>query len=114
VGFIGKGEACAERRPLAELSGERTEAVPGLWPLRGREDILPFREAARRYLVAATRLHERDPRGLAQALGVSYFALRRLLARYDVPFPAVRPRKRARPSGEVSDRSASRPRGTAP
>jgi hypothetical protein len=32
-------------------------------------------------------------RGLAKALGVSYFSLRRLLARYDVAFPAARSRK---------------------
>jgi hypothetical protein len=55
--------------------------------------VLPFREAARRYLLTATQLFERDPRGLAKALGVSYFSLRRLLARYDVAFPAVRSRK---------------------
>jgi DNA-binding NarL/FixJ family response regulator len=92
---IERNEADAERARgrLAELSGELAGTAPGLWPLHAREDILPFREAARRYLLAAVRFHERDPRGLAKALGVSYFALRRLLARYDVPFPAVRPRR---------------------
>jgi DNA-binding NarL/FixJ family response regulator len=81
------------RGRLAQLSGELVQAVPGFRPLSSREDVLPFREAARRYLLAATKLFPGDPRGLARALGVSYFALRRLLARYDVPFPAVRPRR---------------------
>jgi len=81
------------RDKLAQLSGELIQAVPGFRPLNAREDVLPFREAARRYLLGAARLHGSDPRGLARALGVSYFALRRLLARYDVPFPAVRPRR---------------------
>ncbi len=81
------------RGKLAQLSGELVRAVPGFRPLHSREDVLPFREAARRYLLAATQLFTGDPRGLARALGVSYFALRRLLARYEVPFPAVRPRR---------------------
>jgi DNA-binding NarL/FixJ family response regulator len=81
------------RGKLAQLSGELVRAVPGFRPLNAREDVLPFREAARRYLLASTQLFTGDPRGLARALGVSYFALRRLLARYDVPFPAVRPRR---------------------
>jgi DNA-binding NarL/FixJ family response regulator len=88
-----EAEMEAARGKLAQLSGELVRAVPGLQPLQAREDVLPFREAARRYLLAATQLFAGDPRGLAQALGVSYFALRRLLARYDVPFPAVRPRR---------------------
>ena len=92
---IEKQEADVEeaRGRLAQLAGELVGTMPGLWPLHSREDVLPFREAARRYLLAATRFFERDPRGLAKALGVSYFSLRRLLARYDVPFPAARPRK---------------------
>jgi DNA-binding NarL/FixJ family response regulator len=81
------------RGKLAQLSGDLVRAVPGFKPLQSREDVLPFREAARQYLLAATQLFTGDPRGLAHALGVSYFALRRLLARYDVPFPAVRPRR---------------------
>lgn len=81
------------RGRLAQLSGELVAAVPGFRPLSSREDVLPFREAARRYLLAAAKLFAGDPRGLARALGVSYFALRRLLARYEVPFPAVRPRR---------------------
>ena len=92
---IEKSEAEVEeaRGRLTQLSGELAGAVPGLWPFSAREEILPFREAARRYLLTATRFFARDPRGLAKALGVSYFSLRRLLARYDVPFPAARSRK---------------------
>jgi DNA-binding NarL/FixJ family response regulator len=81
------------RGKLAQLSGDLVRAVPGFRPLHAREDVLPFREAARRYLLASAQLFEGDARGLAKALGLSYFALRRLLARYDVPFPAARPRK---------------------
>jgi DNA-binding NarL/FixJ family response regulator len=88
-----EAEMEAARGKLAQLSGELVRAIPGFQPLQAREDVLPFREAARRYLLAATRLFEADPRGLAHALGVSYFALRRLLARYEVPFPTVRPRR---------------------
>lgn len=92
---IEQNEADVEeaRGRLAQLAGELVGTMPGLWPLHSREDVLPFREAARRYLLAATQFFARDPRGLAKALGVSYFSLRRLLARYDVPFPAARSRK---------------------
>jgi DNA-binding NarL/FixJ family response regulator len=88
-----EAEMAEARGRLAQLSGELVQAVPGFRPLHAREDVLPFREAARRYLLAAAKLFGGDPRGLARALGLSYFALRRLLARYDVPFPAVRPRR---------------------
>jgi DNA-binding NtrC family response regulator len=81
------------RGKLAQLAGDLVRAVPGFRPLHAREDVLPFREAARRYLLASAQLFEGDARGLAKALGLSYFALRRLLARYEVPFPAARPRK---------------------
>jgi DNA-binding NarL/FixJ family response regulator len=81
------------RGRLAQLSGDLVRAVPGFRPLSSREDVLPFREAARRYLLAAAQLFQGDARGLAKALGVSYFALRRLLARYEVPFPVARSRK---------------------
>jgi DNA-binding NtrC family response regulator len=81
-------ETEAARGKLAQLAGDLVHAVPGFRPLHAPEDVLPFREAARRYLLAAAQLFEGDARGLAKALGVSYFALRRLLARYDVPFPA--------------------------
>lgn len=86
-------ETEAARRKLEQLSGDLVRAVPGFRPLHAPEDVLPFREAARRYLLAAAQLFEGDARGLARALGVSYFALRRLLARYEVPFPAARSRK---------------------
>lgn len=89
-----EAEVEAARGRLSRLSGEPVGSVPGLRPLHAREDVLPFREAARRYLLGATQLFARDPRGLAQALGVSYFSLRRLLARYDVAFPAARSRKK--------------------
>lgn len=95
TGTIEESEADVEeaRTRLAQLAGELVGTMPGLWPLHSAEDVLPFREAARRYLLTVTRFFDRDPRGLAKALGVSYFSLRRLLARYDVPFPAARPRK---------------------
>lgn len=86
-------ETEAARGKLAQLSGDLVRAVPGFRPLRAPEDVLPFREAARRYLLAAAQLFEGDAGGLAKALGVSYFALRRLLARYQVPFPAARSRR---------------------
>lgn len=94
----------AIRRNEAELQEARGRlaALPGnlaamLPPQQGPtlDDVLPFKEAARRYLAAAARLHEGDAKGLALRLDVSYFALRRLLARFDVPFPK-RPRARPR------------------
>jgi DNA-binding NarL/FixJ family response regulator len=95
AGTIEASEADVQeaRTRLAELAGELVGTMPGLWPIHSAEDVLPFREAARRYLLTATRFFERNPRGLAKALGVSYFSMRRLLARYDVPFPAARTRK---------------------
>jgi CheY-like chemotaxis protein len=86
-------ESEVARRTLAQLSGDLARAVPGFRPLHAAEDVLPFKEAARRYLLAAAQLFAGDARGLAKALGVSYFALRRLLARYQVPFPAARSRR---------------------
>ncbi len=80
------------RGRLAQLSGDLVQTVPGFRTLHAKDDVLPFREAARRYLLSAAKLFEGEPRGLAQALGLSYFALRRLLTRYDVPFPAARRR----------------------
>ncbi len=96
LAVIERGEAQVEeaRGRLAQMSGELVRAVPGFRPLHSRGDVLPFREAARRYLLAAAQLFEGDPRALAKALGVSYFALRRLLARYEVPYPGARSRKR--------------------
>lgn len=81
-------ELRAARDRLAQLSAEISRSLPGLCPPLVREDLLPFTEAARQYLSAAARLYEGDTRGLAHSLGVSYFALRRLLARYQVPLPS--------------------------
>jgi hypothetical protein len=81
------------RGRLAQLSAELVGGAPGFRALQTREQVVPFRDAARRYLLEATQLFSGDPRGLARSLGVSYFALRRLLARYDVPFPAARARR---------------------
>jgi CheY-like chemotaxis protein len=92
-----QAEIEAARGRLAQLSGELARVLPRSSAPYGREDVLPFGEAARRYLAAAARLFEGDAPALARQLGVSYFALRRLLARYDVPFPA-RPRARRRPA----------------
>lgn len=99
--LIDRSEAQVEeaRGKLAQLSGDLVRSVPGFRPLHARGDVLPFREAARRYLLAAAQLFERDPRALAQALGVSYFALRRLLARYEVPYPGARSRKQGTRGG---------------
>jgi DNA-binding NtrC family response regulator len=94
--LIERNEAEVEeaRGKLAHLSGDLARVLPGFRPPQGRDDVMPFREAARRYLAAAARLHEGDAAGLARRLGVSYFALRRLLAKYGVPFPARRSRER--------------------
>lgn len=89
--------AAAEARTrLAQLSGELARSLPGFRPPQTPEDVLPFREAARRYLLASARLFENDSRGLAARLGVSYFALRRLFARYDIPLPSQRSAARRR------------------
>jgi len=88
-----EAELEAARGRLAALSGSLSGAysTPPQGP--SADDVLPFKEAARRYLAAAARLHEGDAKGLAGRLGVSYFALRRLLTRFGVPFPK-RPRAR--------------------
>jgi DNA-binding NarL/FixJ family response regulator len=85
-----EAEVEAARGKLAQLSKDRDRVLPGFRPPQTREDVIAFRDAARRYLSAAARLHEGDARGLAERLGVSYFALRRLLAKYDVPIPGSR------------------------
>jgi len=82
----------AARGQLAQLSGALERAATFVQP-HGPEDVLPFEEAARRYLAGAARLFEGDAKGLAARLGVSYFALRRLLARYGVTFPSRRARR---------------------
>jgi DNA-binding NarL/FixJ family response regulator len=88
--FIERNEADVEtaRGKLAQLSGDLARALPGFRPPQAPSDVQPFREAARRYLQAATRLCDGDPKDLARRLGMSYFALRRLLARYEVRFPS--------------------------
>lgn len=98
--LIDAGEAEIEtaRGRLAALSGDLARALPAGGVPYGKDDVLPFREAARRYLAAAARLYEGDSAALASRLGVSYFALRRLLARHDVPFPGKRGgRRKAKP-----------------
>ena len=75
------------RERLARLGGDLTLGLPGLRPPASVEAVIPFQDAARQYLAAAAKLFDGDPRGLADRLGISYFALRRLLKRYEVPFP---------------------------
>jgi CheY-like chemotaxis protein len=86
-----QAEVDQARQRLEKLQGA-FGPLAGFRPPASREAVLPFQEAARRYLSACARLFEGDAQGLAKRLGVSYFALRRLLKRYDVPFPA-RPRR---------------------
>ena len=80
-------EVEAARGRLAHLSGAGERSLPGFRPPHVREDVVPFEDAAKRYLAAAARLYEGDARGLSARLGISYFALRRLLSKYGVPFP---------------------------
>jgi len=93
--LIEQSEAEVEeaRERLARL-GSVAMSLPGLRPPPTADAVVPFEEAARRYLSACAKLFEGDPRGLAQRLGVSYYGLRRLLRRYGVPFPG-RPYKNA-------------------
>ncbi|MGB8929686.1 MAG: response regulator [Anaeromyxobacteraceae bacterium] len=89
--------AAAEARTrLAQLSGELARSLPGFRPPQVPDDVLPFREAARRYLLASARLFEGDVKGLASRLGVTYFSLRRLFARFDIPLPTPRARAKRR------------------
>jgi DNA-binding NtrC family response regulator len=90
-----QAEVEAARQRLEKLHGAFS-SLAGFRPPSTRESVIPFQEAARRYLAAAARLFEGDAQGLARQLGVSYFALRRLLKRYDVPFPG-RPRRARAP-----------------
>ncbi len=82
------------RERLARLAGGAGFSLPGLRPPVSADAVVPFEEAARRYLSACAKLFEGDPRGLAERLGVSYYGLRRLLRRFGVPFPG-RPYKNA-------------------
>jgi CheY-like chemotaxis protein len=79
-------EAAEARTSLAAL-GAGDLGLPGLRPPTSREAVVPFEQAAARYLQAAAELFDGDPKGLAQRLGLSYFALRRLLRRHGVAFP---------------------------
>lgn len=92
--------AVAEARErLARLQGGLGVLV-GLRPPQSKETVLPFAEAVRRYLKAAAKLYEGDAQGLAGKLGLSYFAMRRLLKRYGVPYPGrqrLRPPRNPRP-----------------
>lgn len=87
--LIEQNEAEVEeaRRRLAHMSGSPGTSLPGLRPPQTTESVIPFDEAVKRYLMAAAKLFDGDPNGLATRLGVSYFALRRLLKRYGVAFP---------------------------
>ena len=95
VQLIARQEAEVQdaRKHLAALAASEL-GLPGLRPPTTREAVIPFEDAARRYLEAAVRLFEGDARGLAERFGISYFALRRLLRRFDVRFPA-KPRGKA-------------------
>lgn len=93
---VEQSEAAAAdaRTRLTQLSSELTRSLPGFRPPQAPDDVLPFHEAARRYLLASARLFEGDLKGLASRLGVSYFSLRRLFARFDIPLPSPRAKKR--------------------
>lgn len=93
---VEQSEAAAAdaRTRLTQLSGELARSLPGFRPPQAPDDVLPFHEAARRYLLASARLFEGDAKGLAARLGVSYFSLRRLFARFDIPLPSPRAKKR--------------------
>jgi CheY-like chemotaxis protein len=86
---IERSEAELEwaRGRLTQITGELGRMLPHAASPLSPGDLLPFHEAARRYLAGAARLFEGEAPELARRLGVSYFALRRLLARYGVPFP---------------------------
>ncbi|BDG07205.1 response regulator [Anaeromyxobacter paludicola] len=90
-------EAEEARSRLARLAGMST-SLPGLRVPQDREAVIPFHVAAQRYLAASAKLYEGDARGLAEKLGVSYFAMRRLLKRFGVPLPS-RPRKEGTSKG---------------
>jgi CheY-like chemotaxis protein len=88
------------RKRLARISGSLGSgtSLPGFKPPQAADGVLPFDEAAHSYLSAAARIFQGDPQSLAKRLGVSYFALRRLLSRYGVAFP-TKARKLGTPKG---------------
>lgn len=75
------------RRRLAKLAGNLGSPLTGLRPPQNPETILPFRIAVKRYLAASARFFGGDPKGLAKQLGLSYFSMRRLFLRYNIPVP---------------------------
>jgi CheY-like chemotaxis protein len=89
-----EAEVDRARERLVRLGAGFAGGLPGLRLPATADAVVPFEEAAHRYLSACTKLFDRDPRGLAERLGVSYHGLRRLLRRYGVPFPG-RPYKNA-------------------
>lgn len=82
-----EAEVDEARHRLQRIAGQIVPALPGLRPPQTPEAVIPLSEAIRRYLQAAARIFDGDPRGMAERLGISYFALRRLLKRHGVPFP---------------------------
>lgn len=94
VRHLGRCEAELQKaRAAVHVIAVGPTGLPGLHPPSSPELVLPIDEAVRRYLSAAALLFEGDPKGLAARLGVSYYALRRLLKRHGVGFPG---RARAR------------------
>jgi DNA-binding NarL/FixJ family response regulator len=82
-----EAEVDEARQRLQRLTGQLGPSLPGLRPPQTSEAVIPLDEAVGRYLQAAARIFEGDPQGMAKKLGISYFALRRLLKRHDVAFP---------------------------
>ena len=82
-----EAEVDQARQRLNRMTGHLGPTLPGLRPPQTAEAVIPIEEAIRRYLLAAARIFEGDPQGMAKKLGISYFALRRLLKRHGVPFP---------------------------
>jgi DNA-binding NtrC family response regulator len=82
-----EAEVDQARQRLSRMTGHLGPTLPGLRPPQTAEAVIPIEEAIRRYLLAAARIFEGDPQGMAKKLGISYFALRRLLKRHGVPFP---------------------------
>jgi DNA-binding NtrC family response regulator len=82
-----EAEVDEARHRLQRIAGQIGPSLPGLRPPQTAEAVIPLAEAIRRYLQAAARIFDGDPQGMAKRLGISYFALRRLLKRHEVPFP---------------------------
>ena len=82
-----EAEVDEARQRLQRLTGQLGPSLPGLRPPQTSEAVIPLDEAVRRYLQAAARIFAGDPQGMAKKLGISYFALRRLLKKHEVTFP---------------------------